>query len=124
MGNAIILAARQVKESIMEMASEMLLVPIDRLEARDRRIYDRENPSKSLEFKEVAARCMAAGKRLIGQGWWAPPRPSLDPETGQGERMVAYYAHGACAAEVAVNVETGEVSVAEVIKGLEGKWNV
>jgi len=118
MGNAIILAARQVKESIMEMASEMLLVPIDRLEARDRRIYDRENPSKSLEFKEVAARCMAAGKRLIGQGWWAPPRPSLDPETGQGNPYFVY-TYSTHMAEVVVDVETGEVEVTDYVAALD-----
>ena len=33
MGNAIIMAARQVKESILETASELLLVPVTRLEA-------------------------------------------------------------------------------------------
>jgi carbon-monoxide dehydrogenase large subunit len=32
-------------------------------------------------------------------------------ETGQGKRVLAYFAHGATAAEVAVNEETGEVKV-------------
>ncbi len=34
-----------------------------------------------------------------------------DPETGQSERIVAYYSYGAQAVEVAVDVETGEVKV-------------
>jgi CO/xanthine dehydrogenase Mo-binding subunit len=45
-GNAIILAARQVKESILDAASELLEVSADRLQARDRLIYERENPVK------------------------------------------------------------------------------
>ena len=118
MGNAIILAARQVKASILEMASEMLLVPMDRLEARDRRIYDRENPKKSLEFREAAAKCMAQGKRLIGQGWWAPPTPTLDPETAQGNPYFVY-TYSTHMAEVVVDVETGEVEVTDFVAAFD-----
>jgi CO/xanthine dehydrogenase Mo-binding subunit len=118
MGNAIILAARQVKGSILEMASEMLLVPMDRLEARDRKIYDRENPKKSLAFREAAARCMAKGKRLIGQGWWAPPTPTLDPETAQGNPYFVY-TYSTHMAEVVLDVETGEVKVTDFVAAFD-----
>ena len=118
MGNAIISAARQVKESILETASEMLLVPADRLEAKERKIYDRDNPRKYLDFKEVAARCMATGRRLIGQGWWAPPPSSLDPETGQGSPYFVY-TYSAHMAEVIVDVETGEVQVTDFVAAFD-----
>ena len=118
MGNAIIMAARQIKESILEMASEMLLVPIARLEAKDRQIYDRENPDKALDFKEVAGKCMAVGKRLIGQGWWAPPPASLDPETGQGNPYFVY-TYSTHMAEVQVDVETGEVEVTDYVAAFD-----
>jgi len=118
MGNAIIMAARQVKDSILEMASEMLLVPAERLEAKDRMVFDRDNPKKSLPFKEVAARCMATGKRLIGQGWWTPPAPSLDPETGQGSPYFVY-TYSTHMAEVLVDVETGEVAVTDYVAAFD-----
>jgi CO/xanthine dehydrogenase Mo-binding subunit len=118
MGNAIIMAARQVKSSILGMASEMLLVPVERLEAKNRLIYDREKPHKSLAFKEVAARCMAMGKRLIGQGWWTPPTPSLDPETGQGSPYFVY-TYSTHMAEVLVDVETGEVEVTDYVAAFD-----
>jgi CO/xanthine dehydrogenase Mo-binding subunit len=118
MGNAIILAARQVKQSILEVASEILLVPLERLEARDRKIYDRENPSKTIPFKEVAARCMATGKRLIGQGWWAPPPATLDPETGQGNPYFVY-TYSTHMAEVIVDMETGEVDVTDFVAAFD-----
>ncbi len=118
MGNAIILAARQVKQSILEMASDMLLVPLERLEARDRRIYDRENPNKTILFKEAAARCMATGKRLIGQGWWAPPPATLDPETGQGDPYFVY-TYSTHMVEVIVDVETGEVDVTDFVAAFD-----
>ncbi len=118
MGNAIIMAVSEVKASILEMASEMLLVPAERLEAKDRMIFDREDTQKSLPFKEVAARCMATGKRLIGQGWWTPPAPSLDPETGQGNPYFVY-TYSTHMAEVLVDVETGEVEVTDYVAAFD-----
>lgn len=118
MGNAIIMAARQVKASILETASEMLLVPVERLEAKDRMIFDRDDTKKSLLFKEVAARCMATGKRLIGQGWWTPPPASLDPETGQGNPYFVY-TYSTHMAEVLVDVETGEVEVTDYVAAFD-----
>jgi CO/xanthine dehydrogenase Mo-binding subunit len=94
MGNAIILAARQVKGSILEMASEMLLVPMDRLEARDRKIYDRENPKKSLAFREAAARCMANNPYFV-------------------------YTYSTHMAEVVLDVETGEVKVTDFVAAFD-----
>jgi len=118
MGNAIILAARQVKESILGMASEMLDVPADRLEARDRKIFDRENPEHGMAFRDAAARCMALGRRLIGQGWWAPPLPSLDPETGQGNPYFVY-TYSTHMAEVIVDMETGEVEITDYVAAFD-----
>jgi CO/xanthine dehydrogenase Mo-binding subunit len=118
MGNAIILAARQVKESLMETASEMLFVPVERLEAQKRRLYDRENPGRFVSFKDAAARCMAMGRRLIGQGWWAPPPLGVDSETLQGDPYFVY-AYSAQMAEVIVDVQTGEVEVTEHVAAFD-----
>lgn len=118
MGNAIIMAARQVKESILEMASEMLLAPVSRVEMKNRRIVDQDHPDKSLAFREVAARCMAKGRRLIGQGWWTPPLPTLDPETGQGNPYFVY-TYSTHMAEVEVDVETGEVAVTDYVAAFD-----
>ncbi len=118
MGNAIILAARQVKQSLAETAAQMLQIPSERLEFRDRKVFDRDNPAKSLEFKQVAGRCMATGKRLIGQGWWTPPYPSLDPETGQGNPYFVY-TYSTHMAQVVVDVETGEVDVEHYVAAFD-----
>jgi CO/xanthine dehydrogenase Mo-binding subunit len=118
MGNAIILAARQVKESIMEVASEMLLVPAGRLEAKNRKIYDRDNPNRFVSFKDAAARAMTAGKRLIGQGWWTPPPLGVDPETCQGNPYFVY-AYSTQMAEVIVDVQTGEVEVSDFVAAFD-----
>jgi nicotinate dehydrogenase large molybdopterin subunit len=118
MGNAIIMAARQVKESLAEVAAEMLGVPSESLEFKDRKVFDRANQTASVEFKQVAARCMATGKRLIGQGWWTPPASSLDPETGQGNPYFVY-TYSTHMAQVAVDVETGEVEVEHYVAAFD-----
>ncbi|MBW2205622.1 MAG: xanthine dehydrogenase family protein [Deltaproteobacteria bacterium] len=118
MGNAIVLAARQVKESILDAAAEMLNVPSERLEAKDRKIYDRENQDSFVSFREAAFKCMVTGRRLIGQGWWAPPKPSLDPETGQGDPYFVY-TYSTHMAEVIVDVETGEVEITDYVAAFD-----
>jgi CO/xanthine dehydrogenase Mo-binding subunit len=112
MGNAIILATREIKESILEMASKMLSIPVGRLEAKNRYIYDWENPGKYVLFKDAVGKCMATGKRLIGQGWWTPPTATLDPETGQGDPYFVY-SYSTHMAEVVVDLETGITEVTD-----------
>ena len=112
MGNAILLATRDLKKEIMDMAAKMLSLPVERLEAKNRYIYDRENPGKYVLFKDAAGKCMAMGKRLIGQGWWTPPAGTLDPETGQGDPYFVY-SYSTHMAEVVVDVETGITEVTD-----------
>ncbi len=119
MGNAIILAARQVKQSLTEAAAGMLGIAPEKVEFRDRKVFDRENPASSVEFRQVAGRCMATGKRLVGQGWWAPPYPSLDPETGQGSPYFVY-TYSTHMAQVVVDTETGEVDIEHYVAAFAG----
>jgi nicotinate dehydrogenase large molybdopterin subunit len=118
MGNAIIMAAQQVKDSLLNTASELLLVPVSRLIMKNRRIYDQDHPDKGLAFREVAAKSMAQGRRLIGQGWWTPPPATLDPETGQGNPYFVY-TYSTHMAEVEVDVETGEVEVTDYVAAFD-----
>ena len=117
-GNAIIMAARQVKESILDAASEMLNIPIERLEARNRLIFDRDNPVTSIMFQDAAMACYKSGRRLIGQGWWTPPKSSLDPETGQGSPYHVY-TFSTHMAETIVDIETGEVEITDFVAAFD-----
>jgi CO/xanthine dehydrogenase Mo-binding subunit len=96
------------------MASKMITVPIERLEAKIRLIYDRYNRGNYVHFRDVVAKCMKEGKRLIGQGWWTPPSATLDPETGQGDPYFVY-SYSTHMAEVIVDVQTGEVEIADYV---------
>lgn len=118
MGNAILLASKQITESLMLSASELLNVSIERLVAKDRFIYDRNNPAIRLEVKKAAQHCMALGRRLIGQGWYTPPKASLDPTTGQGNPYFVY-TYATQMVEVEVDMKTGEVDVKKIIAAFD-----
>jgi len=114
MGNAILMAAEVIKKSLLESASEILGIATERLTAKNRRIYDRENPDRFVELKEAAKRCAMDGKRMMGQGWYTPPRPSFDLETGQGSPYFVY-TYSTQMAEVEVDIKTGAVDVLKVV---------
>ena len=113
MGNAILLAVKQIKESLMLSASELLETPVERLVARDRFIFDREKPETRVELKEAARRCMGLGRRMMGQGWYTPPKATLDPKTGQGNPYFVY-TYATQMAEVEVDMRTGEAQVKRI----------
>jgi CO/xanthine dehydrogenase Mo-binding subunit len=114
MGNAILIAAEVIKKSLVESASELLGVSTDRLIVKDRLIYDRDNPNRFVDLKEAAKQSKAMGRRMMGQGWYTPPKSSLDLETGQGS---PYFVYTYCTqmAEVEVDIKTGEVEVIKII---------
>jgi xanthine dehydrogenase molybdopterin-binding subunit B len=69
MGNAILMAAEMIKTPLLESASEILGLPVEQLIARNRLIYDRDNPDHCIELKEAAKRSMMPGRRMMGLGY-------------------------------------------------------
>ena len=118
MGNAILIAAEQIKAPLMQSASELLETPVERLVARDRYIFDRDKPDTRLELKDAARRSMATGRRMMGQGWYTPPKATLDPKTGQGSPYFVY-SYSTQMAEVEVDMRTGEVTVKKIASAFD-----
>jgi len=61
---------------------------------------------------------MAMGRRMLGQGWYTPPQPSLNLETGQGS---PYFVYTYCTqmAEVEVDIKTGAVEVVKIVAAFD-----
>jgi CO/xanthine dehydrogenase Mo-binding subunit len=118
MGNAILLAARQIKEPLMLSASELLNVPAEQLEAKHRFIYDRNNPAARIELKDAARRSMGLGRRMMGQGWYTPPMATLDAKTGQGSPYFVY-TYATQMVQVLVDIKTGEVEVEKIVAAFD-----
>jgi len=61
---------------------------------------------------------MVTGRRMVGQGWYTPPKPSLNLETGQGS---PYFVYTYCTqmAEVEVDIKTGAVEVLKLVASFD-----
>ncbi|MBM2831485.1 MAG: coxL [Dehalococcoidia bacterium] len=112
-GNAVQLACQDAKRQLFALASAKLGVPAEGLDIRDNRIYVKGVPERGLRVPELFTPLgyLVKGGELVGNGVFTCPISSEDINTGQGKRVVAYLSHGANAAEVAVNTETGEVKL-------------
>ncbi len=126
-GNAVLLACRDAKKQIFELAAKKLNTTPENMDIRDGKIFTISEPQKTLDITELAlknhpeargsiklATCLEDRAGIIGSAtFWGHPSTE-DPETGQGERLAISYAYGAQAVEVAVDIETGIVKVLRI----------
>ncbi|MEE9276029.1 MAG: xanthine dehydrogenase family protein molybdopterin-binding subunit, partial [bacterium] len=112
MGNAVVEAARRVREKLIETAAEDLEIPAGDLELREGRVFVRSLPERGLTIPEIfIKRFGAPGTTLTGEGTFQTRVDKADPETGQTAKMTEHWFAGATGAEVEVDTETGFVTV-------------
>lgn len=130
LGNAVWLACQDAKRQIFELAAKKLKASPDDLKLKDGKVYVKSAPSKSINVTDIftADRPIFPGQHgdyvekygeILGRGMWIQRYAPEDPDTGQidpilaqkGLRLVSFYGHAAQGAEVAVNMETGEVKI-------------
>jgi len=116
-GNAVRLACQDAKRQIVELASERLGIPSEGLEVKGGEIYQKSRSDAVLTIPELfrPGGYLGKGVEVVGKATYSCPITPEDMETGQGERVVAYFCHGAHAVELAVNLETGEVKVLKYV---------
>lgn len=115
-GNAVLIAAQDAKTQLLKVAAELLKADPDDIEFRDRRVFVREAPERSLRFRDLARQTVAwgSGTTVIGQGSWGQSIPPLNFDTGEGDAGGAY-SFGTQAAWVEVDTETGKVTVPRMV---------
>jgi CO/xanthine dehydrogenase Mo-binding subunit len=110
-GNAIKLAADAVRSRLVARAAEELGVRPDQVDMASSRVFIADNPEKSMSFTDLVKLCAAEGIHRSELAMFrAPFTDKIDPETGLGQ-VHPDYAFGAHAIEVAVDTETGEITV-------------
>jgi 4-hydroxybenzoyl-CoA reductase alpha subunit len=109
-GNAAREAARKLRAWLLEAASELLAAPPDRLEASDRHIFLRDDPTRHVTFAEAAQKAEAIHGTLSAVGSYTPPRLGGQFK-GAGVGISPAYSYTACVAEVEVDPETYEIKV-------------
>ena len=122
-GNAVLHAARELRDRMAPVAADLLGVPADDLEfvagrvrpagANGARPDAHGGPAEagvSITLAELAAACDKRAISTAHLSTWRAEAGSFDPRTGQGDTFPDY-TYGTHAADVEVDVETGQVTV-------------
>ena len=114
-GNAVRLAAEQVREILLEEAAREMEARREDLTIRNNLIFVEGSPERNLKMEDLCRKLRAQGTLLSGFGTFNPPTPEkLDPETGAGIPYGAY-SYATQAVQVEVDAETGEFDVLRAI---------
>ena len=114
-GNAARLAAEAVRGRLIARAAQEFGVAASAVDLAESRAFVIDVPDRSMALKDLIGICAAEGIHRSELAMFrAPFTGEIDPETGQG-RVHPDYVFGAHAIEVAVDTETGEVTVLKSI---------
>ena len=119
-GNAVIMAAREARLVMLEVAAEELEVdPFDLETDGKGRIQVKGSPERSISVLDTAlAAHFKQGKTISGRGIFLKPKSEPVPETGEMDPD-SCQAHACTVAEVEVDDETGEVTVLKLVNAYE-----
>ena len=114
-GNATRLAAEAVRKRLVQCAATKFGVDPERVDMAFSKVFVTDDPEQSMAFADLAKISAAEGiHRSELVMFRAPFSDKVDPETGQGQ-VHPDYGYGAHAIEVAVDIETGEITVLKSI---------
>jgi CO/xanthine dehydrogenase Mo-binding subunit len=119
-GNAIIMAAKEARSVMLDVAAEELEVdPADLVTDGKGNIHVKGSPEKAVAVINVAlAAHFKYGKTISGRGIFMKPKSDVVPETGEMNPDSAQ-AHACTVAEVEVDDETGEIAVLKLTNAYE-----
>ncbi|MFQ5856251.1 MAG: xanthine dehydrogenase family protein molybdopterin-binding subunit [Anaerolineae bacterium] len=117
-GVAVQKAARDMRDQIFQMASEMLRCNKEELEAHEGQIYRIGTEAPPISVAKVAAQIHFLGRRCASWGWHDNTTADVDPETSQGDAY-ATYGWATQLAEVEVDTETGHVKVLRIVSATD-----
>lgn len=114
MGNAVILACRDIKKQAVSMVSEFLNLPKKELKFKDGKVVSTKGHEVSVIelINRYYDGARGGGGDLVGRAtFYTKSGTGLDAETGRGKRPAAFWMYGAQAVEVEVDLETGKVKI-------------
>ena len=117
-GIAVLNAALDLKERLIETGASMLEIPPDDLEIVDSMVRSRHGDAIGKPVAEIVDRMHMTGKRCIGWGWQDITTADVNPDTSQGD---AYQTFGWATqlAEVEVDTATGVVRVLRIVSATD-----
>lgn len=126
MGNAVRLAALDARQKLFQLAADRLEANTADLEAVEGMVRVKGSPERGVPIAVLAAESVRRQGPILGQGSYINDVPDLPrpegqslgvtgPETGKPADPSAFYIYGAQAAEVKVDLETGDIDVNRVV---------
>jgi CO/xanthine dehydrogenase Mo-binding subunit len=115
-GNAVLTAARELRDRMAPVAADLLGVAPGELEFADGRVRPVApgapgvSTAVSITLAELAAACDQRSISTAHLSTWRAEAGSFDPRAGQGDTFPDY-TYGTHAADVEVDTETGQVTV-------------
>ena len=113
-GNAVRMAASDVKRQLLDMAGRYLGCDPEGLKARDGRFFIPEHPEVGVDWDEVARLAFSRNGPVVGTGCYQPPGSLGGGFKGSTVGTSPAYSFSTCIAEVTVDTETGFVKVDRV----------
>lgn len=115
MGNAIRAAAQDLKWQIAEITSDMFKVKHEDIIIENGWVYVRNREELRVEIQKIIPKYFGfRGGTLIGRGFFKADSMPMDPETSQSEKASPFWMYAAQAAEVEVDLETGNVEIIKI----------
>lgn len=117
-GNAVMLAAKEVRQKLFDEASKILEASVTDLVLRDRMIYVRGYLEKAVSIDQIVRTCYGKGEILAARVCYDPPNPVIpDRKGGSGVRYggAPTFSFGTQTVEVEVNDKTGQVRVLKFV---------
>lgn len=114
-GNATLKAARTLRERLLTRAAAELSVPIEDLDIAEENIFVIADPAKSLPLKQIILMCSGEGVELFYEAQFNAPFTDVPDLSNVQGQVHPDFTFGAHSAEVAVDTETGEVEVLNIV---------
>jgi CO/xanthine dehydrogenase Mo-binding subunit len=114
-GNATLMAAKEIRGTLLKKAGEMMRIDPQRLDLADREVIDAGGSGKSLSLIEVVRACASDGLPLYNVALYKAPFRNLTQYERIEGQVFPDFTYGSHAVEVAVDDETGEVQVLKLI---------
>ncbi len=113
-GNAVARAAKDVLKKLFEAASAALECEPHDLEAKNGRIFCKDNPSRVMDWSEAARKYFNDKGPLLGTGWYKPPEGLGGDYKGAAVGTSPAYSFSSAVCECRVDLETGQVEIDKV----------
>ncbi len=113
-GNAILDAARKIRATLFEIASEVLEAPPEELELADKKVWARDYPERVLELPKLAEMTLKSGKTLREEGNFGTWHPNIPGKAIEYPFPNSFYSYATQIAQVLVNLDTGQVTVEKI----------